>query len=70
MKNNLKKIDWETLYQYSGEWVNIYKGKIINHHENLKEANEQAEKILKHKKFTGVYVKPEWGKKICLPIYF
>jgi hypothetical protein len=70
MKSNLENIDWETLYKYSGQWVNFYKGKIISHHENLREANRQAEKILKHKKYSGVYVKPEWGKKICLPIYF
>lgn len=70
MENNLKKLDWDALYKYPGQWVNIYKGKIINHHENLREANKEAEKILKHKNFSGVYVKPEWGRKICLPIYF
>ena len=70
MKGNLKKIDWQSLYQYAGQWVNLYKGKIISHHEDIKIANEQAEKILNHKKYSGVFVKPEWGKKICLPIYF
>ena len=70
MKSNLKKIDWQNLYQYAGQWVTFYKGEIISHHENLKIANEQAEKILKNKKYSGMYVKPEWGKKICLPIYF
>jgi Aspartyl protease len=70
MKSNLNKIDWQTLYQYAGQWVNFYKGEIISHHEDIKIANEQAEKILKNKKYSGMYVKPEWGKKICLPIYF
>ncbi len=70
MNSNLKKIDWQTLYQYSGQWVNFYKGAIISHHEDIKVANEQADKILQHRKYSGVYVKPEWGKKICLPIYF
>ena len=70
MKSNFKKIDWQTLYQYSGQWVNLYQGQIVSHHPDIKVANEEAEKILKHKKYSGVYVKPEWGKKICLPIYF
>jgi Family of unknown function (DUF5678) len=70
MKGNLKKIDWQSLYQYAGQWVNLYKGKIISHHEDIKIANDQAEEILKHKKYSGVFVKPEWGRKICLPIYF
>jgi hypothetical protein len=70
MNDNLKKINWQRLYQYAGQWVNFYKGKIISHHENIRIANEEAEKILKHKKYSGVYVKPEWGRKICLPIYF
>ena len=70
MKGNLKKLDWQSLYQYAGQWVNLYKGEIISHHEDIKIANEQAEKILKHKKYSGVFVKPEWGRKICLPIYF
>lgn len=70
MKSNLTKIDWQSLFQYSGQWVNLYQGKIVSHHQDLKIANEEAQKILKHKKYSGVYVKPEWGKKICLPIYF
>jgi hypothetical protein len=66
MKGNFDKIDWQTLYQYADQWVNFYKGEIISHHEDIKIANEQAEKILKNKKYSGMSVKSEWGKKICL----
>jgi hypothetical protein len=66
MNGNLDKIDWQTLYQYAGQWVNFYKSEIVSHHEDIKIANEQAEKILKNKKYSGMSVKSEWGKKICL----
>jgi hypothetical protein len=65
-KSNLNKIDRQTLYQYAGHRVNFYKGEIISRHKDIKIANEQAEKILKNKKYSGMSVKPEWGKKICL----
>lgn len=67
----LKDVTWEELFEkYGGQWVNYYEGKIISHNQNLKKADYDAEQILKHKKYVGIYVKPEWGRKICLPIYF
>ena len=50
MKSNLEKLDWQNLFQYSGQWVNLYQGKIVSHHEDLKIANREAEKILSHRK--------------------
>ncbi len=67
----LKDITWEDLFEnYGGQWINYYKGKIISHNTNLKLANEDAERILKHKKYVNAYIKPEWGRQLCLPIYF
>lgn len=67
----LQNTTWEELFEnYGGQWVNHYKGKIISHNTDLKKANEEAIHLLKHKDFTGLYVKQEWGQKICLPIYF
>ena len=67
----LKDITWKELFdKYGGQWVNHYNGEIISHHSDLQKANQEAIKILKHKNYTGLYVKAEWGRKICLPIYF
>ena len=67
----LKEITWEELFnKYSGQWVNHYNGKIISHNKNLTFANQEAEKILGHANYVGWYIKPEYGRKICLPIYF
>lgn len=67
----LNDITWEELFEkYGGQWVNHYNGKIISHNSDLQKANQEAIKILKHKNYTGLYVKAEWGRKICLPIYF
>lgn len=63
---NKLSIDWEEIMKYPGEWVNYYDKKIISHNTSLKKANADAFKILKHKKYIGLYVKPEWGKVICL----
>lgn len=70
MESEISKINFKDLYEYPGEWVNFYAGEIVSHDKSLKVADEQAERKLGHTKFSGAYVKPEWGRKICLPIYF
>ena len=77
MNNKTDKRDWTVvlyneLLQYRGEWV-LYSDelqKIIAHHNSLATAKKRAIEILKNEDFTFLYVKPEWGKKYCLPIYF
>ena len=74
-KSNKK--DWTVvlyneLLGYRGEWV-LYSDeleKIITHHPSLAIAKNQAINILKNENFTFLYVKPEWGRRYCLPIYF
>lgn len=70
MEQEQVKLDWSTIYKYGGEWVTVYKNQIISHHVELKKANEEAEQILQHTDYSGFFVKPEWGRVLCLPIYF
>lgn len=71
------KRDWTVtnyneLLKYRGEWVvysNILK-KIIAHNSAFAAAKKQAVSILEEDDFTFLYVKPEWGRLYCLPIYF
>ncbi len=70
MESEISKIDFKDLYEYPGEWVNFYAGEIVSHDKELAVADKKAEEKLKHKRFSRVYVKPEWGRRVCLPIYF
>lgn len=73
----INKSDWTVthyneLLKYRGEWV-LYSNalqKIVAHSNSLSVAKKQAVDILKNEDFTFFYMKPEWGRMYCLPIYF
>lgn len=75
--NQIKRRDWTVthyneLLKYRGEWVlysNILQ-KIVAHNHSLVAAKKQAIDILQDEDFTFFYMKPEWGRIYCLPIYF